>query len=149
MANILNLFKTKFKSHPTSTPKSASTNFFSHPFVLAAISGVMVGTSYIPFKGWALFFCYVPLWIASLKLVLSGASYRKIFFTGWITQFVLSLIGFNWIFYTASEFGQLHWSISLGALLLYATLVHIYLPLSIVLTSWRVEWGRRRKVCPS
>lgn len=104
--------------------------------LMAILSGVMVGTSYIPFNGWALFFCYVPLWFASTKLILSKSSYLKIFFIGWVSQFVLTLIGFNWIYYTASEFGHLHWALCLGALLLFSSLMHIYIPLSVVLVAW-------------
>lgn len=117
MARIFNFFK----SIPT---------FFS----LSLLSGILVGTSYIPFNGWALFFCYTPLWIATIKLHRDMANYKKIFLTGWITQFVLTLIGFNWIYYVATEFGHLHWSISLLALLSYAALMHIYIPLSLVIS---------------
>lgn len=94
-----------------------------------------MGTSYIPFPGWALLFCYAPLWLAvsQIQLKEKKISYRKIFFLGWITQFILTLIGFNWIYYVASEFGLLHWSLSAAALILFAALMHIYIPLSLVL----------------
>ena len=100
---------------------------------MSLLSGILVGTSYIPFKGWALFFCYVPLWLTTLRLYNEKSSFKKIFLAGWITQFVLTLIGFNWIYYVAAEFGLLHWSLSLGALLLYAGLMHTYIPLSLIL----------------
>jgi apolipoprotein N-acyltransferase len=118
-------------------------NFFkSIPnfFFLALLSGLLAGTSYIPFDGWALLFCYIPLWSAvtqmnrnfkptdSLKKL-----YLKVFFAGWMTQFILTLIGFNWIFYVSSEFGHLHWSLAAGALLLFAVAMHLYIPLSMVL----------------
>lgn len=128
MAKVLKDFK--------SISSSSKINFLWHPYMMAFYCGIFVGTSYIPFKGWALFFCYVPLWIANLKQIISESSYKKIFFTGWIAQFILTLIGFNWIYYTASEFGQLHWSLSLAALLLFATFMHLYIPLSIVIVTW-------------
>lgn len=113
------------------------------PFLLAILSGILVGTSYIPFPGWALFFCYSPLWIATLELNLKNSSFKKIFFAGWLTQFILTLIGFNWIYYVSSEFGQLPWFLSLSALLLFASAMHIYIPLSLVFSSWVI---RRQKI---
>lgn len=105
------------------------------PFWLSALTGVLVGTSYIPFPGWALFFCYTPLWLAISQLQTSSEKipYKKIFFLGWISQFILTLIGFNWIYYVASEFGHLHWTLSALALILFAAFMHIYIPLSLVL----------------
>lgn len=107
----------------------------SHCFLilLAALTGILTGTSYIPFPAWAVFFCYIPLWWAVLKAVKQNKSYKYIFFLGWISQFVLTLIGFNWIYYLSREFGQLPIVISALALLLFATLMHIYIPLSLVL----------------
>ncbi len=101
-------------------------------FLLSVLSGILVGTSYIPFKGWALLFCYIPLWIATLGLLNDKHSLKKVFIAGWISQFILTLIGFNWIYYVAAEFGHLHWSLSLGALLLYAGFMHLYIPLSLI-----------------
>lgn len=111
------------------------------PWWLAAISGILVGTSYIPFPGWALLFCYSPLWLAVSEIHDSekSISYKKIFFLGWLTQFILTLIGFNWIYYVATEFGLLHWSLALSALLLFAGFMHIYIPLALVLASRIIE----------
>ena len=123
-------------------------NFFNpklteltRPFALAALSGVLVGTSYIPFPGWALFFCYVPLWLAASdsQQDLSRINYRKLFLLGWITQFIFTLIGFNWIYYVASEFGHLPFVLSAGALLLFAGLMHIYVPASLFLASYLIR----------
>ena len=107
--------------------------------LLSLLSGILTGTSYIPFNGWALLFCYIPLWVAALKLHNANSSLKQIFFAGWITKFVLTLIGFNWIYYVASEFGHLPWFLSLGALLLFAALMHIYIPLSLVLAFWTIR----------
>ena len=99
---------------------------------LAALSGILTGTSYIPFPAWAVFFCYIPLWLAVLKAVNQNQSLGKIFFLGWVTQFILTLIGFNWIYHLSREFGQLPVVISALALLLFAALMHVYIPLSAV-----------------
>lgn len=108
-------------------------------FLLSLLSGVLIGTSYIPFNGWALAFCYIPLWISAVKLQHDSGTFKKVFFAGWITQFVLTLIGFNWIYYVAREFGHLHWSLSLAALLLFAAFMHIYIPLSLVGGLWLIK----------
>ena len=107
----------------------------SHSFLilLASLSGILTGTSYIPFPAWAVFFCYIPLWWAVLKAVKQNKSYKYIFFLGWISQFVLTLIGFNWIYYLSREFGQLPIIVSGLTLLLFATFMHIYIPLSLIL----------------
>ena len=72
--------------------------------LLSILSGILISTSYIPFLPWALFFCLTPLWYVWICHNLSG---WKIFFYGWLTQFVLTLIGFHWISHTAIEFGNL------------------------------------------
>lgn len=97
---------------------------------LALLSGVLVGTSYIPFPPWAILFCYIPLW---LEVFEQKNSLKEAFWSGWRTQFVLSLIGFHWIAYTAKEFGQLPWAVSVLALLLFAAFMHLYIPASVVI----------------
>jgi len=112
------------------------------PFYLAILSGILVGTSYIPFPGWALFFCYSPLWLAVSEVQEASpqkAPLKKIFFLGWITQFILTLIGFNWIYYVSTEFGLLHWSLATTALLLFAALMHTYIPIALVLSAKLIE----------
>lgn len=96
----------------------------------------MVGTSYIPFYGWALYFSYIPLWLLTLELYNSSTNVKKIFMAGWLTQFTLTLIGFNWIFYVATEFGQLHFVLATITLLAYAATIHIYIPLSLAIATW-------------
>ncbi|MBC7740783.1 MAG: apolipoprotein N-acyltransferase [Bdellovibrionaceae bacterium] len=117
-------------------------NFFKlipRPFLFSILSGLLIGTSYIPFSGWFLLVCYAPLWLATLELQNEQASYKKIFFIGWISQFILTLIGFNWIYYVASEFGQLPWFICVGALFLFAAFMHLYIPISLVLGVWLIR----------
>lgn len=106
------------------------------PYFWAVVSGILVGTSYIPFPGWALLFCYVPLWIAILKMHDESESLKKIFKVAWLTQFVLTIIGFNWIYYTATEFGNFNELLSLMALLLFASLMHVYIPLAAIFAVW-------------
>ena len=102
---------------------------------LALISGLLIGTSYIPYPPWAIAFCYLPLWWAVL-LASESKSLKFIFFLGWISQFVLTLLGFNWIYFTAREFGYLNVPVSLAALVLFASFIHIYIPLALVAATY-------------
>ena len=109
------------------------------PFLLSILSGVFIGTSYIPFSGWFLLICFAPIWMATLQLNDEKASLKKIFFIGWIAQFILTLIGFNWIYYVASEFGQLPWIVCVLSLFLFAAFMHLYIPFSLVIAVWLVR----------
>ncbi|AGH95860.1 carbon-nitrogen hydrolase: apolipoprotein N-acyltransferase [Pseudobdellovibrio exovorus JSS] len=51
-----------------------------------------------------------------------------------MSQFILTLIGFNWIYYVSTEFGHLHPAIATLALLLFAALMHLYIPFSLVIS---------------
>lgn len=99
-------------------------------YFLPIVSGILIGTSYIPFPPWALFFCYTPLFYFWLN---RAENIKQVFLGGWITQFILSIIGFHWIAYTAHEFGQLPWAAAAIVLLLFCTLVHLFVPLMGVL----------------
>lgn len=90
------------------------------------LTGVLVGTSYIPFPPWALLFCLSPLWF----FWASTNSLKDIWWSGWIAQFVLTLIGFHWIAHTVVEFGHLPYPVGLAALLLYAAFSNLYFPLA-------------------
>ncbi len=96
------------------------------PWGASMVSGVMAGTSFIPFPPWAIFFCFVPLWMAWLN----ATSWRQVALTGWLMPFVGALIGFVWVGYTAHEFGHLPWWASLLALLGYASICSPYIPLA-------------------
>lgn len=126
----INRMSNIFESIKVNYLKKCDSCFFL--IFLAALSGILTGTSYIPFPAWAIFFCYIPLWWAISKAVKQNKSYKFIFLLGWISQFILTLIGFNWIYYTGREFGQLPAAISGLALLLFASLMHIYIPLSAI-----------------
>lgn len=94
--------------------------------LLAILSGILIGTSYIPFPPWAVFFCFVPLWVQWIHDPRPG----RVFLYGWVTQFVLTLIGFNWVAYTALEFGHIPIPLNVGVLLLFAALAHLHIPLA-------------------
>lgn len=102
---------------------------------LALLSGVLIGTSYIPYPPWAIGFCYIPLWWAVLAAS-ESKNYKYIFFLGWISQFTLTLLGFNWIYFTAREFGNLNAPVSLAALVLFASFIHLYIPFSLVCATY-------------
>lgn len=89
-------------------------------------SGLMIGTSYIPFPPWALFFCLTPLWSQYLK----ETSYKKIFLMGWITQFVLAIVGFHWIPHTITEFGHLPRFVGFLGLMAFAAFTNLHIPLA-------------------
>jgi len=93
---------------------------------LPALSGVLLGTSYIPFPPWALFFCLVPLWIFWLR----EGSWKRILLGGWIAQFVFTLITAHWVAYTAHEFGHLSWPVAIAVLLLFGAAAHQFIPLA-------------------
>lgn len=106
--------------------KQYSVRNYLWPFV----SGLLIGTSYIPFPPWALLFCYVPLWIF---LFHRAKTWKEGFAAGWWTQFTLSLIGFHWVAYVSKQFGGFPWPVALAVLLLFAAFVHLYIPLTTAL----------------
>lgn len=137
MMRWLQIFKHKGSNFQTSSTsngifniRSYFTNLGKIELVLAILSGVLVGTSYIPFPPWAILFCYTPLWLIAIN---QKASLKNVFAYSWVTQFVLSLIGFYWIAYTAHEFGQIPWVLSILALLVFCALMHLYIPAAVTL----------------
>ncbi|MBX7231528.1 MAG: apolipoprotein N-acyltransferase [Bdellovibrionales bacterium] len=101
--------------------KKKSSNFW-----LPILSGIFIGTSYIPFPPWAILFAYVPLWIWWSQ----QERWSKVWWGGWLTQFTLNLIGFNWVTYTIHEFGHLNWFISVLGFLLYCGFSSLHIPLA-------------------
>ena len=102
------------------------------PYLLAIISGLLIGTSYIPFPPWAIFFCFVPLWLAWI----SSHSLKRVFWLGWVTQFTLTLIGFNWVSYTVHEFGHLPWWASILTLFGFCSISTLSIPLAGITWWW-------------
>jgi apolipoprotein N-acyltransferase len=89
---------------------------------LPILAGFLVGTSYIPFPPWALFFCLVPL----MLFWKDAPDAKTAFVGGWITQFILNLIGFHWIAYTAIEFGHFPAWGGFLTLLGFAAIAHLH-----------------------
>lgn len=101
-------------------------------YLLPILTGILVGTSYIPFPPWSIFFCLVPLWISWLR----DDSAKGIFWTGWTSQFVFNLIGFNWVAHTLHEFGHLPWVVTIPLLFLFCALTNLYIPLAGLLWNY-------------
>lgn len=93
-----------------------------------------MGTSYIPFPPWALFFCLVPLW----SFWLQTKSTKQILITGWLYQFTLTLVGFNWVAHTVYEFGHLPKPAAYLVLILFCSIASLHYPL----VGW--IWNRLR-----
>lgn len=93
---------------------------------LPILSGILIGTSYIPSYPLAVFWSFVPLWIFFLK----NFQPRQAFIAGWITQFILTLIGFHWVAYTAHEFGHLPWALSILVLIGFCSISNLHIPLA-------------------
>jgi len=93
---------------------------------LPLLSGLFIGTSYIPFPPWALFFCLAPLWLFWLR----EGSVRKILWGGWLAQFLFCLVGFHWVAYAAHEFGHMSWPAALLILLLFCAFGHLFFVLA-------------------
>ena len=65
-------------------------NNYLKPWFLPILSGIFIGTSYIPFPPWASLFCFVPLWLfwsqqTSLKRVVLGG-----FITAFLTLAIIA-----------------------------------------------------------
>ena len=86
----------------------------------------MIGTSYIPFPPWALLFCLTPLFIFWFR----ETSIKRAFIGGWLTQFILNLIGFHWIAYTSVEFGHFPMIFGIAVLLFFAAFAHLHYPIA-------------------
>jgi len=111
-------------------------------WLLPVLSGILIGTSYIPFPPWASLFCFVPLWLFWNQ----QTRLRDVFLGGLLTAFVFTLIGFNWVAHLLHEFAHLDWPIALIGLLFYALIAHLYVPLAGIL--WftgqrKFEWSKR------
>jgi apolipoprotein N-acyltransferase len=109
----------------------------------AILSGILMGTSYIPFPPWALLFCFTPLYWDLLR---KPHTLREVFIKAWVTQFTFTLIGFYWIAYVSHEFGYLPWPVALLILLLFAAGMHMHIPLAAVFAGWlNQKFGTSKK----
>jgi len=115
---------------------------FLYSYRLPLLSGFLIGTSYIPFYPWAVFFCYIPLWLFTLQ----KKQLKPILIGAWLCQFITTLIGFNWVAYTIREFGFFPWPMAIIGLLLFASFANLQMPLS--LTLWFISQKKLKNYLP-
>ena len=108
----------------------------SRQWLLPVLSGIFIGTSYIPFPPWASLFCFVPLWLFWQR----QNRLKPVLMAGFVTSFVFTLIGFNWVTYLLHEFAHLDWPIAVLGMGLFAILAHLFVPFAGLL--WFL--GQRR-----
>lgn len=111
----------------------------------AILTGIITGTSYIPFFPWGILFYLVPLWF----FWLGENSCKKIFWTGWLAQFTFTFIGFNWVSYTMHEFGHMPWPFAVLVLALFCSVANLYVPIVGVVWWWlgrKLKWNRTQKI---
>ena len=99
---------------------------FLKTYALPLLSGIFIGTSYIPFPPWAALFCFVPLWLFWLK----QTELKPVIIGGFVTSFVFTLIGFNWVSYLLHEFAHLPWFFALIGMIIYALIAHLFVPIA-------------------
>lgn len=102
------------------------------PWLLPVLSGIFIGTSYIPFPPWASLFCFVPLWLFWSQ----QTSFKRVLIGGFITAFIFTLIGFNWVAHLLHEFAHLPWAVAVFGLLIYAVIAHLFVPLAGAIWYW-------------
>lgn len=95
-------------------------------YTLPIVAGLFIGTSYIPFPPWAIFFGLAPLFLFWAQAKTPGQA----FLAGWLAQFVLNLIGFHWIANTAIEFGHFPKWGGFLSLMGFATIAHLHYPIA-------------------
>ncbi|GAB6141022.1 apolipoprotein N-acyltransferase [Methylosoma difficile] len=99
---------------------------------LPMLSGIFIGTSYIPFPPWASLFGFVPLWLFWTR----QSTFKNVLIGGLTTAFVFTLIGFNWMAYLLHEFAHLDWPYAIVGLLVYALIAHLFVPVAGLLWFW-------------
>lgn len=110
--------------------------YFFKFFWLPILSGILAGTSYIPFPPWAVLFCFIPLWDFCLK---NMHQIKLLFIAGWLTQFVWTLIGFHWVAYTIHVYGMFNWFTSIIGLLAFCTFAHLHIPIALVVWAYFIR----------
>ncbi|PPD47973.1 MAG: apolipoprotein N-acyltransferase, partial [Methylobacter sp.] len=100
--------------------------FLRNPWLLPILSGIFIGTSYIPFPPWASLFGFVPLWLFWLR----QTRLRPVLLGGLLTAFVFTLIGFNWVALTLHQFAHLDWPWAIVGLMLYGVIANLYVPVA-------------------
>ena len=93
----------------------------------------------MPFPPWAVFFCYVPLWIFASR----QSRIRPLLVGSWLCQFIATLIGFNWVAYTIREFGFFSWPLSILGLLAFASFANLHIPIALLFWFFaKKRWNR-------
>jgi len=98
----------------------------SKHWLLPVLSGIFIGTSYIPFPPWASLFGFVPLWIFWTQ----QSKLKNIILGGMLTSFVFTLIGFNWVTYLLHEFAHFPWPVAVLGMLIFGGLAHVFVPIA-------------------
>ena len=101
-------------------------------WLLPVLSGIFIGTSYIPFPPWAALFCFVPLWLFWQQ----QDKLKTVVLSGVLTSFIYTLIGFNWVTYTLHEFAKVNWFVSGIGMILFALFGHLFVPVAGALWFW-------------
>ena len=114
-------------------------SFFSF-YSLALLSGCLMGSSYIPFPPWALFFYYVPLWLFTLK----HQRLKPILIGAWLCQCIGTSIGFNWVAYSIQEVELLPWPLSLLGFFVFCSFANLHIPLALLF--WFASQKQLRKI---
>jgi apolipoprotein N-acyltransferase len=74
-----------------------------YDILVSILCAIIFATSYPPFKAWALFFCFAPLWV----VYFNTQNLKRVALLSFINQFVFTFIGFNWVAHTAIEYGHI------------------------------------------
>ncbi len=85
------------------------------------LSGVLFGSSFIPFPFFTLFFALVPLWF----FIYCQKSFKKVLIGSLLCQALATFVGFNWMIYTFHSFGGMNWFISFILLILFCCFANI------------------------
>ncbi len=108
----------------------------TNPWLLPVLSGIFIGTSYIPFPPWASVFGFIPLWIFWEQ----QTRLKNVFLGGVLTGFVFTLIGFNWVAYLLHEFAHVPWIVAIIGMLLFAMLAHLFV--AVAGTIWFIGYQK-------
>jgi len=73
-----------------------------------------------------MFFSLIPL----MAFWMNEKSWKRVFFAGWFCQFIFTAIGFNWVYYTISEFGRMPWWLALPGTLIYFCFANLHVPIA-------------------
>ena len=111
-----------------------------HFYFLPFISGFLIGTSYIPFPPWAIFFCYTPLWFFALK----QKQLKSILTGAWLCQLIATLIGFSWVAYTIKEFEFFSWPWAILGFVVFSSFANLHIPIALLI--WFISQKKLNKI---